>query len=384
MCGEEGARSGVSVWKLVRGRRAPRFFTVSRTRTRTRTHLLSEGACVPPLPHTCHSPLSGHTRTHTTAHTLATQKASREESHSQMPRPLLRPAATSLPGRPRPPPCAAPASTPPIILRPGDPLPETEGVPDLAAIADAHNRVTIAGFGSLLSPTSAVHTFPDLSNFRVGRLATAGGGGDGACWRRVFAHTTAIFHARGVARPATREVASLSVEPAPRGSPPLAVSLFEVEATPAATAALVDREHEFRLLALPVVDWDGGVGAAAAAAAAAPAPRLAVVCAAWTDAAYRAARCPPGEWERRYRGTYPDGTPFNLTRVWDDAHVLPCRAYLRHCVLAARRLGPAAEACLLDNTLLADRVTVLRAWLAANPGIIEEEPPAELVGRYSG
>ena len=58
--------------------------------------------------------------------------------------------------------------------------------------------------------------------------------------------------------------------------------------------------------------------------------------------------------------------------------------HLRHCVLAARRLGPAAEACLLDNTLLADRVTVLRAWLAANPGIMEEEPPAELVGRYSG
>ena len=298
----------------------------------------------------------------------------------------MRPPSATPTSRPaaRPPsatPAAASSSSPPI--RPGDPLPETGGIPDLAALADAHGRVTIAGFGSLLSRASAAHTFPGLVNFRVGRLGGGAGGGAragaGTAWRRVFAHTTAIFHTRGVARLASREVASLSVEPAPPGAPPLAVSLFEVAATPAAAAALVDREHEFQLVALPVTDWDDG-----SATAAATPPRLAVVCAAWSDAAYKSARCPPAEWARRYRGTYPDGTPFSIARVWDDADVLPCRAYLRHCVLAARALGPAVEACLLDNTLLADRATVLRAWLAANPDIMEEEPPPELAGRYGG
>jgi hypothetical protein len=271
--------------------------------------------------------------------------------------------------RSHPPPAAAAAAA--ASIRPGDPLPETgDGLVDLAALADADGRVTIAGFGSLLSARSARFTFPDLVNFRTGRLTGS--------WRRVFAHTTAVFHSRGVARPATREVASLSVEPAPPGTPPLVVSLFEVDADERAAAALVDREHEFRLIAVPAVDEEGGSGGVLAP------PRLAVVCAAWNDADYRAARCPPDEWARRYTGTHPDGSPFAIQAVWDDPAVLPCRAYLRHCVLAARRLGPAAEACLLTNTWLADRATRLDAWLAAHPGIMEEEPPAELRERYSG
>ena len=285
-----------------------------------------------------------------------------------MRRPRLRPVAAAAAAAPGP---TRPSSN--TTLRLGDPLPETPaGSVDLAPLADRAGRVTIAGFGSLLSRTSAALTFPDLSNFRTGRLAPSS-----SSWRRVFAHTTAIFHTRGVARPATREVASLSVEPAPPGAPPLLVSLFEVGATPEAAAALVDREHEFQLLALPVEDWGGGEGSATNA-------RLAVVCAAWSDDAYRAARCPPAEWARRYSGTYPDGSPFAITSVWDDPDVLPCRAYARHCMLAARALGPAVEACLLDNTFLADRATPLRAWLEANPSIMEEGPPPGLEGRYGG
>lgn len=37
--------------------------------------------------------------------------------------------------------------------------------------------MTIAGFGSLLSERSARSTFPDLTNFRVGRVAGTGGSG---------------------------------------------------------------------------------------------------------------------------------------------------------------------------------------------------------------
>lgn len=48
--------------------------------------------------------------------------------------------------------------------------------------------------------------------------------------RRVFAHTCEIFFARGIARPETGEVSSLSVEEDPDSE--IWVSLFEVEATP--------------------------------------------------------------------------------------------------------------------------------------------------------
>jgi hypothetical protein len=58
--------------------------------------------------------------------------------------------------------------------------------------------------------------------------------------------------------------------------------------------------------------------------------------------------------------------------------------YLRHCVLAAQRLGPAAHASFLDGSVLSDRTTTVRQHLAAEPGIMDELPPPSLIGRYSG
>ena len=64
--------------------------------------------------------------------------------------------------------------------------------------------------------------------------------------------------------------------------------------------------------------------------------------------------------------------------------ILPCRAYLRHCTLAARNLSPEADASFLDNTYLADRCTTIRTHLQRNPAILEELPPPELAARYCG
>lgn len=104
--------------------------------------------------------------------------------------------------------------------------------------------------------------------------------------------------------------------------------------------------------------------------------RVQVMCARWDDESYKARRCPPKEWSRRY-GRH------GVTRIWRD-DVFPCRAYLRHCVLAASKLGEPAAANFLDATLLADRQTTVREHLERDPGIMEELPPPELVGRYSG
>lgn len=226
---------------------------------------------------------------------------------------------------------------------------------DFSGLACAEGLMTVAGFGSLLSEASARSTFPQLRNFRQGRLRG---------WRRVFAHQCEIFFARGIARPETREVSSLSVEEHPDSE--IVVSLFEVEATPASVAAFIEREHEFRFVAVEPLHSDSGR----------PLGRRAVVCARWDDASYRQRRCPPHEWQRRY-GEH------GVERIWTD-DVLPCRVYLRHCVLAAQRLGPAAFESFLDGTYLADRVTTVRQHLAANPTILQELPPPSLIGRYSG
>ncbi len=133
-------------------------------------------------------------------------------------------------------------------------------------------------------------------------------------------------------------------------------------------AAFIEREHEFRFVAVEPESLEPGGGA----------DRLAVVCARWDDASYKAARCPPEEWARRY-------APHGLAAVWDvGGDVLPCRAYLRHCALAAAALGPAAEASFMRSTFLADGETTIGEWLAARPEILAEAPPASVAGRYSG
>ncbi|KAG2452732.1 hypothetical protein HYH02_002962 [Chlamydomonas schloesseri] len=254
---------------------------------------------------------------------------------------------------------------------------------EFTGLADANGLMTIAGFGSLLSERSARYTFPNLVNFRAGQLHG---------WRRVFAHTADVFFARGIARPDTGEVASLSVERIKAASPsasasasssattptttattptassePLVVSLFEVPATADSVAAFIAREHEFRFVAVEPCDLLQGR----------PLGRRAVVCAANTDADYRAMRCPPQEWERRW-GVH------GIQAVWGRADVLPCRAYLRHCVLAARSLGPQAERSFLHATYLADRRTTIAEHLARDPSIMDERPPPALAERYNG
>jgi hypothetical protein len=256
------------------------------------------------------------------------------------------------------------------------------------------NTFTVAGFGSLLSARSAAATFPELSNFRVGRI-----GG----WRRVFAHTTSVFHSRGVAR--GREAASLSIEEcddssddpsssSSSSSSSLIVTLFEIPYSESAAAALLEREHEFRFVAVRPLCRAGVLEE----------PHGAVACASWSDdAEYRRLRIrSDDEWRRRYSGVSAiSGEAFSIDRVWDERDeagaegggggsggdrgtILPCRAYLRHVVLAARSLGEDAERCVLDNTFLADRRTTVREHLERDPSVMLELPPAGLESRYGG
>ena len=64
--------------------------------------------------------------------------------------------------------------------------------------------------------------------------------------------------------------------------------------------------------------------------------------------------------------------------------MLPCRVYLRHCVLASQRLSSEAADNFLDATFLADRQTTVREYLALHPEIMDEIPPPSLAQRYNG
>ena len=76
---------------------------------------------------------------------------------------------------------------------------------------------------------------------------------------------------------------------------------------------------------------------------------------------------------------------YGIDTIWGwgkDSGILPCRVYLRHCVLAAEKQGQLDS--FLDETYLADRVTTIREHLAKDPTIMQEKPPPALVARYSG
>jgi len=221
-----------------------------------------------------------------------------------------------------------------------------------APSAKPKTPVTILGFGSLLSETSARTTFPDLENFRLVRVRG---------WRRVFAHAAAIFFERGIANKDTLEFASLSAEFVNDDYKGFMASAFEVRALADDWGAFLEREEEFDLVDVPYDKNKSGV-----------------MCSRSSDAAYIA------RWGRtRYENNY---LPV-VRSIWDwpkDSGLRPCAVYLRHCVLAVTKAGPEALDSFLDDTYLVDRTTSLRDYLRDNPQVMHSTLPPSLIGRYSG
>ncbi|GMH08574.1 hypothetical protein Nepgr_010414 [Nepenthes gracilis] len=226
---------------------------------------------------------------------------------------------------------------------------------DFEKILSPDGYISICGFGSLLSERSARSTFPDLVNFRIARLKG---------FRRVFAHVAPIFFERGIAKPETKEVSSLSVEPCEDET--LIVTAFEIRKSE--IPSFIRRELEFRFLAVFLETLDGK-----------PFTNRSVLCARYTDEEFFNVKC-KGSKETYFQlyGQY------NIGKIWRD-DILPCRAYLRHCVLASKNIGCVAYNNFLDHTYLGDRKTTIREYLeTTGSGIMGEEPPESLKTRYGG
>lgn len=230
---------------------------------------------------------------------------------------------------------------------------ELKDAGSFAEIAEA-GMVSVVGFGSLISEKSARYTFPDLKNFRLGRIRN---------YRRVFAHVAPIFLERGIARLDTKEMSSLSVEEKEGES--IIVTVFEMalEEVP----AFIEREHEFRFMAVYPETIEGTKMS-----------QRAVICARYSDEEYLRVRLNGNkdEYHRRYG-------KWGIEKIWAD-DILPCRIYLRHCVLAAQNLNKRAYDSFLDHTFLGDRKTTIRSHLESNPSIMVELSPIELAERYGG
>ena len=231
------------------------------------------------------------------------------------------------------------------------------------------DMVSVLGFGSLLSERSSRLTFPDLQNFRLARVRN---------YRRVFGHPTSIFFRRGIACLETKQMSSLSVEYC-EGHAGFIATVFEVpsdgmleDGVP--SLAFLEREEEFDIFHVPYLEFHEPSQQQQDAES-----KTALICARSTDDAYLE------RWgKERFHEYY---AKYGIESIWgwkENSGLRPCAVYLRHCYLSAQSMGEECLASFLDDTVLVDRITTVRQYLEQYPEVLLNEPPPELVDRYSG
>ena len=255
------------------------------------------------------------------------------------------------------------------------------------AIKDTQSTITVLGFGSLLSERSSRLTFPNLVNFRLGRVPNH---------RRVFAHPAPIFFERGIANMDTQEISSLSAEFVGDDveddvkNCSFICSVFEVPSdglieiqnpsdgtSPSViipSQAFLEREEEFDIQQVPYLELNDTNKDSSSSEL-----KLGILCRRSTDEKYIQ------QWGKdRFQQKFKS---WGLNTIWGyekDSGIRPCATYLRHCVLAAKGMGKVCYDSFLDETFLVDRTTTIRTYLKQHPYIMTTLPPPELAERYCG
>ena len=238
------------------------------------------------------------------------------------------------------------------------------------------------GFGSLLSERSARSTFPNLGNLRVVRVRG---------FQRVFAHPAAIFFEREIARLQTKEMASLCCFPSSSDEHSFLAVAFEVPVTDESQWLEFERrEEEFELVdcefeeltpaSVQGVEVEGDVHKVPQTGEGKPRSQVkhGLICTQGSDELY-IQKWGYSLFAQKYL-SYGLGSIWNWSKL--NSGILPCRLYLRHCVLAATSLGIQQD--FLSKTYLVDRTTTIQAYLETNPHVMQEELPLELAERYGG
>lgn len=201
------------------------------------------------------------------------------------------------------------------------------------------SKITVTGYGSLLSAKSARSSFPRLTDFRPGIVKQ---------YKRVFNKVGVIFVEKGLADWETMEVSSCSTVES--SSDHIQVSIFEIPSED--FDVFFEREHRFRHIDVKahsldgLLEWD------------------AIMCTEYSDEEYREERFINDEDYYKRVGHIYDGV------LWRD-DILPCRTYLKHCLGAAKSMSDDCYDNFLDHSYLADKKTTIREYLTRNKNLFE-------------
>ncbi len=216
-------------------------------------------------------------------------------------------------------------------------------------------KISIFGYGSLMTYSSVLRTMPNAVRHRGGSITG---------YSRAFSLVSISGIRSGAADFDTMEVAALAVRPCSDPEAVVRGVLFDIPEDE--FAAFVEREHRYRVVKLPVVDAadtdtkdSNGMGEA-------------WVVVEQSDEQYKATM---GEKEYEQRvGRYYKG------QLWGRSDIKPMREYLSNCIIAAdavdKELGSHDNSHLtnfLDATVLADGTTTIREYVMNNQERFSEE-----------
>lgn len=190
--------------------------------------------------------------------------------------------------------------------------------------------VSIIGYGSLLSETSARETVPGLQNFRLVEVKG---------YKRIFNKVGVVFFSRHQADPLSIEVASCSTLEDPSSS----VICSQFECSDEQYQALYEREHRFDWVNVETYESDGTCSEG-------------LMCTSSSDQAYRFNKCQSEDEYQTRVGQYYSGL------LWRD-DILPYPRYLAFCLQAAEGQGEDVLNNFMDHSYLADGVTTIRSYL---------------------
>lgn len=201
--------------------------------------------------------------------------------------------------------------------------------------------ISVVGFGSLLSETSARETVPALENYRLVRVPG---------YRRVFDKVGIVFISRHGESPDSLELAACSTE----ADSECEIIAAQFECTEEDFLQLYEREHRYRWVEVETLHYRDGTSA------------LGRMCTGYTDRDYRLNKCVTRA-EYQYRvGQYYTGA------LW-RRDILPNPRYLGFCLLAAASQGAEVLDNFLDSSFTADGRS-LREYLQQRPELMPEAP----------
>ncbi|WP_299204256.1 gamma-glutamylcyclotransferase [uncultured Amphritea sp.] len=209
--------------------------------------------------------------------------------------------------------------------------------------------ISVVGYGSLLSESSARQTVPGLENFRLVRVPG---------YRRIFNKVGIVFLSRHGADPDSLQLASCSTQ-AMAGCE---IICSQFECSPEEFVELYEREHRFRWIEVETTPLDGAQlsNSNKPSDTSPDTPSLGRMCTGYDDIEYRLNKCvTPQEYELRV-GRYYSGP------IWRD-DILPFPRYLAFCLQAVASQGSVVLDNFLDSSFLADGKTTIRTYLAQTP-----------------